>query len=371
MEGNLKRVMTLVRRRRSVRTFDGNPLREEDAAKILEFARREKNPYGIPIDWQMLSADKDGLTTSVIIGADTFFTGKMHPVEHAEEAFGYALERIVLYAQSMGIGSTWIAGTMDRPAFERAIGLAEDEVMPCVTPLGYPAEKMSLREGMMRKGVKADSRLSFDQLFFEGSFDSPLQYGAAGDFSDLLEIVRWAPSAVNKQPCRLQPFADLFRAFDDFFFPLVVLCIQLVNIEAVLPAHGAYNRFVINMKGYPVMAGHFLRQRFRMSLLYFVQMAGAVDDSVEADSVTSEQASYIALRPEGGGIDPHLVAHLLQGADQFRRAPAQSFFIKIAQGKGQRRLCQMCSGIYEQDLVQIKGDPHLRLFAFHFSQSSL
>lgn len=203
MEGNLKRVMTLVRRRRSVRTFDGNPLREEDAAKILEFARREKNPYGIPIDWQMLSADKDGLTTPVIIGADTFFTGKMHPVEHAEEAFGYALERIVLYAQSMGIGSTWIAGTMDRPAFERAIGLAEDEVMPCVTPLGYPAEKMSLREGMMRKGVKADSRLPFDQLFFEGSFERPLQYGADGDFSDLLEIVRWAPSAVNKQPWRL------------------------------------------------------------------------------------------------------------------------------------------------------------------------
>ena len=39
--------------------------------------------------------------------------------------------------------------------------LPDAEVMPCVSPLRYPAEKMSLRETMMRKGVMADSRLDF------------------------------------------------------------------------------------------------------------------------------------------------------------------------------------------------------------------
>ena len=40
---------------------------------------------------------------------------------HGEEAFGYAFEQIVLYAESLGIGTTWIGGTMDRKAFEKAM----------------------------------------------------------------------------------------------------------------------------------------------------------------------------------------------------------------------------------------------------------
>ena len=50
---------------------------------------------------------------------------------HAEEAFGYSLERIVLFAESIGVGTTWIAGTMDRSAFEKAISLQAGDVMPC------------------------------------------------------------------------------------------------------------------------------------------------------------------------------------------------------------------------------------------------
>ena len=73
---------------------------------------------------------------------DTFIAGKMKKQKHAEEAFGFTFERIVLFATDLGIGTTWIAGTMDRKGFEKAIGLKEDEVMPCISPLGYPAERM-------------------------------------------------------------------------------------------------------------------------------------------------------------------------------------------------------------------------------------
>ena len=120
-----------------------------------------------------------------------------------EEAFGFAFERFVLYAQSLGIGTTWIAGTMNRATFEAAIALEDGEVMPCVSPLGYPAMKLSLRESLMRKGIKADSRLDFKALFFDGSFDHPLTQQKAGAFAQPLEMVLWAPSAVNKQPWRV------------------------------------------------------------------------------------------------------------------------------------------------------------------------
>lgn len=193
-------ILEAIRHRRSVRTFDGNGLREEDARRVIDFAEKADNPYEIPITWKLLEAEKYGLKSPVIVGTDLFIAGKMRREPHAEEAFGYEFEKIVLYAETLGIGTTWIAGTMNREAFERAMELAEDEVMPCMSPLGYPAAKMSLRETMMRKGVKADSRLEFGELFFEGAFGKAL--GKDGKVPDALEAVRLAPSAVNKQPWR-------------------------------------------------------------------------------------------------------------------------------------------------------------------------
>lgn len=196
-------VLDAIRQRRSVRTFDGRALLPEDARKITEFAETVENPYEFPIAWRLLDAKRDGLNAPVISGAETYIAGKLRRAPHAEEAFGYAFERIVLFAEAMGVGTTWIAGTMNRPAFERAMELTEDEVMPCVSPLGYPAKKMSLRETVMRKGVRADSRMDFGELFFDGAFDVPLTKEKAGALRTPLEMVRLAPSAVNKQPWRI------------------------------------------------------------------------------------------------------------------------------------------------------------------------
>ena len=122
---------------------------------------------------------------------------------HMEEAFGYSFETFVLYAQSIGIGTVWIGGTMDRSAFERAMVLEQNEMMPCVSPLGYPAGKMSIRENMMRKAIRADSRNPFEAIFFDSTFDTPLTKEKVGRLAEVLEMVRWAPSAVNKQPWRV------------------------------------------------------------------------------------------------------------------------------------------------------------------------
>ena len=197
------KISETIKKRRSVRTFDGTKLREEDAQAIMECAKNVENPYAIPITWELLDAGEYGLSSPVIVGTDTFIAGKMRRVPHAEEAFGYSFEKIVLFAESIGVGTTWIAGTMNRDAFERARALDPGEVMPCVSPVGYPAKKMSIREAMMRKGVKADSRYGFEELFFDGGFETPLTEEKAGVCKDALEAVRLAPSAVNKQPWRV------------------------------------------------------------------------------------------------------------------------------------------------------------------------
>lgn len=207
-------ILEAIRKRRSVRTFDGTAIRPEDRQSILECAEKAENPYGIPVTWRILDAKEYGLSSPVIVGTEVYIAGKMNKVPHAEEAFGYSFEKVVLYAESIGVGTTWIAGTMNRDAFEKALGLTGDEVMPCVSPLGYPAKKMSVREALMRKGVKADVRFSFEELFFDGSFSSPLTEEKAGKLADVLQAVRLAPSAVNKQPWRAVVCGDKVHFYE-------------------------------------------------------------------------------------------------------------------------------------------------------------
>lgn len=184
--------------RKSVRTFDGRPLEEATLQKLKTFASGAENPFGIPVTFVFLDAKAKGLSSPVLTGEPLYVAGKVPKVPYGDVACGFSMEALLLYAWSLGVGSVWIGGTMKRELFAAAAELGEGERMPCVSPLGYPAAKRSLREAIMRRGVDADSRLPREKLFFQENFDTPL---SAAD--DLLELVRWAPSAVNKQPWRV------------------------------------------------------------------------------------------------------------------------------------------------------------------------
>lgn len=55
----------------------------------------------------------------------------------------------------------------------------------------------------MRKGSGGDKRLPWNKLFYMDSFETALTETDAGEYADVLEMVRWAPSAVNRQPWRI------------------------------------------------------------------------------------------------------------------------------------------------------------------------
>ena len=196
-------ISDIIMQRKSVRTYDGQILKDEDRKRISEYIETIGNPYGIPVTFCLLDAKEYGLSSPVLSGEQLYVAAKVEKTAHAEEAYGYSFEKLVLYAESLGIGTVWIGGTMNRSVFEKAVGLKENEMMPCVSPLGYPAKKRSVRENLMRKGVKADNRMRFEELFFDESLETSLTEQNAGDAANALEMVRWAPSAVNKQPWRI------------------------------------------------------------------------------------------------------------------------------------------------------------------------
>lgn len=192
----------MIKQRKSVRTFDGKALSEEDRKKLESYVDSLTNPFGVEVDFRLLEAKENQLSSPVIVGEHTYLAAKVKKERNFEIAFGYSFEKACLYARSLGLGTVMLAASLSRSTFEKAMDVREDEVMPTASPVGYPAEKRSIRETMMRKGIKADDRIAFGELFFEGSFDKALSKETAGEYAEALEMVRLAPSATNRQPWR-------------------------------------------------------------------------------------------------------------------------------------------------------------------------
>ena len=193
----------IIRKRKSVRTFNEQEIPEQTMNQVRNFLKEDTGPFEVPVVFKILDAKKDDVSSPVILGANTYVAGKYRKQKNAEISFGYAFEKFILFATSLGLGTVWLAATIDRKAFEKAIHLEADEVMPAVSPLGYAADKRSIRENMMRKGLKADSRLPFQEIFYRDDFQNPLNEADAGIWRLPLDMVRIAPSATNKQPWRV------------------------------------------------------------------------------------------------------------------------------------------------------------------------
>ena len=205
-------IVELIKTRRSVRTFDGRTVSVEDKEKLSAYITKIENPYNIPIEFVLLDAKEHGLSSPVIEGEHLYITAKIPKVECSEEAFGYSFEKMVLYAWSLGIGTTWIAATFKRPLFEKVVNKQDNEHMYCISPLGYPSKKMSDKETKMRKALKADERKPAEELFFDEDFDNPLNVGDE-KIKTALEAVRLAPSATNTQPWRVVKVGNKFHFY--------------------------------------------------------------------------------------------------------------------------------------------------------------
>lgn len=216
MEFNLEQA---VNRRYSVRTFTNERVPADVRKKINDCISLLSNPFGPSARFVLLDRDapKGGEkigTYGIIKNATLFLCGVIGDDPHAMEAYGYEFESLVLRLTSMGLGTCILGGTFNKGEFAKAIDLKENELFPCVSPVGHPAAKKSLVERVMRTGVKADSRLPWTELFFVEDFGKPLSRAEAGPYAYAFDLLRLAPSAVNKQPWRVVKQGNAFHFYE-------------------------------------------------------------------------------------------------------------------------------------------------------------
>jgi len=214
-------VAALIHKRYSCRSFDGCGLEPgmlaalEKFPTVLELPFDSRLRFGV-IDRERVRADNMFSTGSygMIKGVRFYLTALVaRDAPRPWEDIGFALEATVLYATSLDLGSCWIGGIFDRRNFGKALGMGEKEMLPAVVAVGRPAARPSLRDRLVRWSAKGDRRKNKDELFFMVDWKTPLPYEKWPPWAPVLEAVRLAPSASNKQPWRVIRSGGAFHFF--------------------------------------------------------------------------------------------------------------------------------------------------------------
>ncbi len=218
-----KPVADLIASRYSCRSFDGLGLEAGTLADLERFPAGVETPFKSLLRFGVI--DNEGVRAEnlfsagsygMIKGARFYLAALVHRAEPRRwEDAGFSLEAAVLYAASLGLGSCWIGGVFDRKRFGRTLGIDAGEQLPAVVAVGRPASRRSLRDRLVRWSAKGNQRKAAGDLFFADSWQAVLPYGQAGEWAQVLECVRLAPSASNRQPWRILRTGGVFHFFLD------------------------------------------------------------------------------------------------------------------------------------------------------------
>ena len=203
---NNKSIKEIIKARYSVRNYDSKTLSDEIINKINSYIKDLTNPFNREVKIKLIEKSTDHGeiklgTYGVIKGAKYFFVSACRKDALDLIALGYSLEKVILYCTSLGLGTVWLGGTFNRSNFSKVINLQDDETIPIVAPVGYEGGKKSLLGSLI--GNNKNKRKEFSKLFFNENFDTPLTEDAAKEYFEPLEMIRLAPSAINKQPWRV------------------------------------------------------------------------------------------------------------------------------------------------------------------------
>lgn len=213
-------ITEIIQQRFSCREYQTGLINADKRRQLQAFiAGLSPGPFGSTPRFDLLAATEEdrkslrGLGTYGFIKNPTaFIIGAMAPAEKGLEDYGYLMESIILYATSLMLGTCWLGGTFTKSRFARKINLAADESIPAITSLGEFAIPRQQRDGIISQVAGSHRRLSWETLFFEEKLGTPMYPEKAGDYATVLDMVRLAPSASNKQPWRILKH-DMFWRF--------------------------------------------------------------------------------------------------------------------------------------------------------------
>lgn len=156
----------------------------------------------------------------IVKGASLYFGGYSDPDDKSLFDFGYCFQEALLELTSLDLGTCWLGGTFGRGYIARALSLPEGKVIPAISPIGISLKKRTATDKLVRFLAKSEKRKPHDQLFFSHSAKEGLKPLEMNDeknqLDKILESIRFAPSASNKQPWRIIIQNETIHLYWDF-----------------------------------------------------------------------------------------------------------------------------------------------------------
>ncbi|MBC8060225.1 MAG: nitroreductase family protein [Clostridiaceae bacterium] len=212
-----KPITQIIKERTSIRSYNSQPLDSTVADKVIHLLNESKGPFDIDTRFNLVNANLDHIdsnlklgTYGVIKGTSWFIASAVKNTSTSLIELGYKLEKGILYATSLGLGTCWLGGTFKKGEFAKVMNLKEDEILPIITPIGYSSESRRLMDSFIRLTAGSKNRKPWSEMFFNNNFSKPLTEALAEEYSIPLEMLRLAPSASNKQPWRIVKNGDTY-----------------------------------------------------------------------------------------------------------------------------------------------------------------
>jgi nitroreductase len=208
-----KPIQEIIESRVSCRTFQNRSLEDRDKERLMAFCENiQEGLKGEKIIFHLVEHGKDDLKGMKLTyyglfkNERNFIVGITERSDFAYVSFGYAFEHVVLKATELGLGTCWLG--YFNPYLIRDVVITENQIIPAICAVGYPAERPTFKEKVARFAIRASRRHDWEKLFFDEDFMVPLTKQAAGKYAGPLEYLRLAPSSGNTQPWRVVKQSD-------------------------------------------------------------------------------------------------------------------------------------------------------------------
>ena len=198
---NIKELYEAISKRMSVREYGDQIVQPELCDKVdafIEKINKEEDIFQSKTRFLLMKEDFSRIWTFGFIGGNKYWlcgcTNKDNSL--SEVAFCYKMEKIILFLTHLGLDSCWLGGTYTASCFTKALNVNENERLVCVSPVGYrnPNKKGLISYFSKRK------RNDWAKNFFFEKGNQPMTEDKCTFFTkDIIEAIRWIPSAMNKQ----------------------------------------------------------------------------------------------------------------------------------------------------------------------------